>query len=226
MANSEDNRLRRAFREMVARHDSLDASEGVGNVSWVRANLMVPSEAVGGAEKAVRWAGGTVDILVNNAGIVGAEEFMDVSTKTFDDVIAINTRAPLLVSQVCLKGMIKQNHGKIVNISSMSSVIAPKAHASYCASKSGLDGVMRALVSDVSKHNIQVNNVAPTIAWSDMGIEAWGDPAKSKPMLDRTPLGRFVECWEVANMVVFLCSDACTMCVGQSICVDGGFTSA
>lgn len=85
---------------MVARHDSLDASEGVGNVSWVRANLMVPSEAVDGAEKAVRWAGGTVDILVNNAGIVGAEEFMDVSTKTFDDVIAINTRAPLLVSQV------------------------------------------------------------------------------------------------------------------------------
>lgn len=70
----------------------------------------------------------------------------------------------------------------------------------------------------------QVNNVSPTIAWSDMGIEAWGDPAKSKPRLEGTPLGRFVECWEVANVVVFLCSDACTMCVGQSICVDGGFT--
>lgn len=71
---------------------------------------------------------------------------------------------------------------------------------------------------------MQVNNVAPTIAWSDMGIKTWSDPVKSQPRLDSTPLGRFVECWEVANMVVFLCSDACTMCLGQTICVDGGYT--
>lgn len=71
---------------------------------------------------------------------------------------------------------------------------------------------------------MQINNVAPTVAWSDMGLEVWGDPAKSQPMLDGTPIGRFVETWEVANMVVFLCSDACTMCLGQTICVDGGYT--
>lgn len=70
----------------------------------------------------------------------------------------------------------------------------------------------------------QVNNIAPTIAWSDMGLKTWGDRAKSQPMLDKTPIGRFVEPWEIANMVVFLCSDGCTMCVGQTICVDGGHT--
>ncbi|CAN0529468.1 unnamed protein product [Ectocarpus sp. 8 AP-2014] len=70
----------------------------------------------------------------------------------------------------------------------------------------------------------QVNNIAPTVAWSDMGIKTWGDPAKSRPMLERTPIGRFVEPWEIANMVVFLSSDACTMCLGQTICVDGGYT--
>lgn len=71
---------------------------------------------------------------------------------------------------------------------------------------------------------VQVNNIAPTVAWSDMGIKTWGDPAKSRPMLDKTPIGRFVEPWEIANMVVFLSSDACTMCLGQTICVDGGYT--
>lgn len=70
----------------------------------------------------------------------------------------------------------------------------------------------------------QVNNIAPTVSWTDMGIQAWGDPVKAKGKLDKTPIGRFVEPWEVANIVVFLCSDACTMCLGQTICVDGGFT--
>lgn len=212
-----------AFRDMVERH-GLDVTEGTGNVHWVRADLRVPSEAVKGARKAVEWAGGTIDLLVNNAGIVVLEDFMDVTAESFDDAIAVNTRAPLLVSQVCLEGMIKQKYGKIVNITSQSEVIATKAHATYCASKAAMGGLLHALVCDLSQHNIQVNNIAPTIAWSDMGRKAWGDPAKSQPMLDKTPIGRFVEPWEIANMVVFLCSDGCTMCVGQTICVDGGYT--
>ena len=57
-----------------------------------------------------------------------------------------------------------------------------------------------------------------------MALEVWKDPASTKAMLDNTPMGRFAEPWEIANMVVFLCSDGCTMCVGQTICVDGGFT--
>lgn len=84
---------------MVERH-GLDASDGVGNVFWVQADLRVPSEAVEGAKKAVEWAGGTIDLLVNNAGICVLEDFMDVSAESFDESIAINTRAPLLVSQV------------------------------------------------------------------------------------------------------------------------------
>ncbi|CAB1098658.1 unnamed protein product [Ectocarpus sp. CCAP 1310/34] len=212
-----------AYRDMVERH-GFDDTEGTGNVHWVRADLRVPSEAIAGAQKAVDWAGGSLDILVNNAGICVLEDFMDISSDTFDEVIAINTRAPLLVSQVCLQGMIKKKYGKIVNITSQSAVIATKAHASYCASKAAMDGLLHGLVCDLAQHNIQVNNIAPTVAWSDMGIKTWGDPAKSRPMLERTPIGRFVEPWEIANMVVFLSSDACTMCLGQTICVDGGYT--
>lgn len=86
---------------MVERH-GLDSSDETGNVSWVKADLRVPSEAVAGARKAVEWAGGIIDLLVNNAGICVLEDFMDVSAETFDESIAINTRAPLLVSQVGL----------------------------------------------------------------------------------------------------------------------------
>lgn len=89
----------RAFRDMVRRHD-LDASEERGNVSWVRADLRVPSETVAGTKKAVEWAGGAIDVLVNNAGICILEEFMDISCETFDETMAVNLRAPFLVSQV------------------------------------------------------------------------------------------------------------------------------
>eukprot|EP00903_Cladosiphon_okamuranus_P019378 g17818.t1 len=212
-----------AYTDMVERHD-LDGSEGTGSVCWVKADLRVPSEAIAGAKKAVEWAGGSMDILVNNAGICVEDDFMDISSDSFDEIIAINTRAPLLVSQVCLEGMIKKKHGKIVNITSQSAVIATKAHAAYCASKAAMDGLLHGLVCDLAQHNIQVNNLAPTVAWSDMGIKLWGDPAKSQPMLDKTPIGRFVEPWEIANMVVFLSSDACTMCLGQTICINGGYT--
>ena len=69
-----------------------------------------------------------------------------------------------------------------------------------------------------------MNNIAPTIVWTDMALEFSKHPGKVKAMLDKTPIGRFAEPWEIANMVVFLCSDGCTMCVGQTICVDGGYT--
>lgn len=90
----------RAFHKMVSRHDCLDASKDGGNVSWVKVDLGKPSDAVESARQAVAWAGGTMDILVNNAGICVLEDFMDITSSSFDEIIAINTRAPLLVSQV------------------------------------------------------------------------------------------------------------------------------
>lgn len=83
---------------MVERH-GLDSGEG-GNVCWVRANLRDSKDTIAGAKKAVEWAGGTVDLLVNNAGIAQTDSFMETSPEDFDDTIAVNTRAPLLVSQV------------------------------------------------------------------------------------------------------------------------------
>lgn len=90
--------LTSAFQDMVKRH-GLDAGDE-GNVSWVRADLRDTAETVEGARKAVQWAEGAIDILVNNAGICIVEDFMDVCPATFDDIMAVNTRAPLLVSQV------------------------------------------------------------------------------------------------------------------------------
>lgn len=83
---------------MVKRH-GLDAGDD-GNVSWVRADLRDPAQAIRGSRQAVQWAEGTIDILVNNAGATIIEDFMDISPESFDEMMAINTRAPLLVSQV------------------------------------------------------------------------------------------------------------------------------
>jgi len=120
--------------------------------------------------------------------------------------------------------MIAQNAGKIINISSQASVIAIHGHASYSASKAGLNALTRDMTCEWAPHNIQVNAVCPTIIMTPLGREVWGDPAKSQPMLDRTPLGRFGEPVEVADMVLYLASPASDLVNGTSMLIDAGFS--
>ena len=80
-------------------------------------------------------------------------------------------------------------------------------------------------IRDRSKHNIQINAVCPTIILTPMGERVWGDPKKSQPMLDKTPLARFGQPIEVADTVLFLASTASDLICGETLMVDGGFTA-
>ncbi|MFN8829515.1 MAG: SDR family NAD(P)-dependent oxidoreductase [Labrys sp. (in: a-proteobacteria)] len=177
------------------------------------------------AAKACLDAFGTIDILVNNAGIAIIEPVLETSIANWDLTMAINLRAPFLIAQVLAPAMIAQKSGKIINISSQAGVIAIEGHASYSASKGGLNLLTKVMMSEWARHNVQVNAVCPTIILTPLGEKVWGDPAKGKPMLDRTPLGRFGKPIEVADLVLFLSSPASDLINGECVLIDAGFTS-
>jgi L-xylulose reductase len=165
-----------------------------------------------------------VDYLVNCAGITELQSVLDVTVEAFDRVMAVNCRAPLIVSQEYARERIACGaKGAIVNVSSIASFIGFADHAAYCASKGGLDGLTRVMANELGGKGIRVNGVHPVITLTPMAVKAWSDPAKSAPMLKRIPMGRFVEPREVASVIAYLLSDEAAMVNGVDLPIDGGF---
>ena len=165
-----------------------------------------------------------VDYLVNCAGTTTLEPFLDVTVEAFDHLIAVNTRAPMIVAQEYARDRVKRGiGGAIVNVSSMSSFIGFADHTAYCASKGALDAMGRVMANELGRHGIRVNTVNPAITLTAMARKAWSDPVKADPMLKRMPLGRFIEPEEVAEVVLFLLSDRAAMVNGIAMPIDSGF---
>ena len=165
-----------------------------------------------------------VDCLVNCAGTAELGPFLDLAVETFDAVMAVNCRAPMILSQAYARDRIARGApGAIVNVSSISAFLGFADHAAYCASKGALDAMMRVMANELGRQGIRVNAVNPVVTLTPMAEKAWSDPAKSGPMLARIPAGRFVQPGEVASVIAYLLSDDAAMINGVSLPVDGGF---
>lgn len=177
------------------------------------------------AAQAALDAFGVVDVLVNNAGIARIAPILESPLADWEETIAVNLRAPYLLAQALAPKMIEQHSGKIINVSSQAGVVAIEGHASYAASKGGLNMLTKVMALEWGPHNIQVNAVAPTVILTPMGTQVWGDPAKAAPMLAKIPLRRFGQPVEVADLILFLASSASDLITGETILIDGGYTA-
>ncbi len=166
-----------------------------------------------------------VDILVNNAGISFPELLVELDPGHWDTTLAVNLRAPALVSKIVAKRMAEAGSGCIINISSNACVGAITEHAAYCASKFGLDGLTKVMAIELGPLGIRVNAVAPTVVLTPMGAQVWGDPGKSAPVLAGIPLGRFAMPADVTSVVLFLASGGASMIHGETVLVDGGINA-
>jgi len=166
-----------------------------------------------------------IDILVNSAGVAFVGPVLDFDSADWDRTMAINLRAPFLLAKGLAPGMIEAGAGKIINISSQTGVIALPDHAAYAASKGGLNALTKSLMTEFAPHNIQVNAICPTVVMTDMGREIWSPPEKSGPMIAATPLGRFGEPVEVADMALYLSSPASDLVNGALMMIEGGYSS-
>ena len=172
-------------------------------------------------ETLARWR--RVDVLVNNAGIEPTASILEMSPEMWDRVIAVNLRSVFLCTQAAARVMRDQGGGVIVNISSIAGKAIPLPFRSaYAASKAGIVGFTKEAARELAAYGIRVNAVCPGVIVTPMTAKARQDPAMMEKWMREIPLRRLGQPEEVANVVLFLASDAASYITGQAYHVDGG----
>jgi 3-oxoacyl-[acyl-carrier protein] reductase len=169
------------------------------------------------AETVERFGG--IDILVNNAGILRDRSFRKMSAQEWDDVIDTNLGGVFHTAQAVTEQL--RDGGTIVNIASLSAVTGFFGQANYASAKAGVIALTKVLSKELARKNIRVNAVAPGVVNTEMGQSI--PEENRKVMLTNIPLNRFAEPNEIADVVLFLCSDLSTYITGQTLHVNGGW---
>ncbi len=162
-------------------------------------------------------------VLVNNAGINKVGPLADYDLEDFVRIQQINLVAPFMLCRAVVPGMRRRRFGRIVNVTSIWSVVSKSGRAAYSASKCGLLGLSRALALEVAADNVLVNCVAPGVVDTELTRRVLGETG-IKELLERIPIRRLAKPEEIARCVSFLASDANSYITGQNIVIDGGFT--
>lgn len=191
----------------------------------VMGDLSLAEDTIAIARKALSASDDRIDILVNSAGIALTGPAVDYPVEDWMRTLAVNLTAPFILSQQLLPGMMARKMGKIINISSQTGVIALQDHAAYATSKGGLNALTKSLMVEAAPYNVQVNAICPTVVLTEMGKELWSAPEKKDPFIARTPLGRFGEPVEIADMALYLASPASDLVNGAIMMIEGGHSS-
>ena len=166
-----------------------------------------------------------LSVLVNNAGINKVGVLADYDPADFALIQQVNIIAPFVLCQAVIPGMRSRQFGRIVNITSIFSVVSRVGRSAYSASKFSLVGLTRALALEVAAENVLVNCLAPGVIDTDLTRRVLGDEG-IREMVAQIPLRRMARADEIARYVRFLVSDENTYMTGQNIVVDGGYTCA
>lgn len=180
-----------------------------------------------GQVAAITEKAGGLDIVVNCVGMHierAAEEYDEAD---WDKVIDVNLKAALFLSQAVAKDQIARNiKGKHIHITSVRSILALKrGYISYCASRGGMNMMIKQLATEWAKYGITVNGIGPTFTRTSLVAEYLEDPAFYEPLVARIPLGRVCEPQDVAALAIYLASAASDFVTGQIIFTDGGLTA-
>lgn len=163
---------------------------------------------------------GRIDILVNNAGITRDALLMRMKEEDWDAVLAVNLKGAFNFTKAVSKVMVKQRSGRIVNIASIIGMMGNPGQANYAASKAGIIGLTKSTAKELASRGINVNAIAPGFIKTPMTDKLTDE--QKEAMLKAIPLSRFGETKDVANLVLFLVSDASSYITGEVIRVDGG----
>ncbi|MCC6328421.1 MAG: SDR family oxidoreductase [Acidobacteria bacterium] len=171
---------------------------------------------------------GAIDILVNNAAMTGpkvSEHFLDVTDELLDRTIDVNLKGTFIVSQEAARSMAGRG-GSIIHISSVGAYAAQEGASVYCAAKSALTGLTKAMALELAPHGIRVNAIAPgdiRTETSENVVQDKKERGFSGNYVRKIPLNRRGEAFEIGPTAVFLASDDSSYITGETIVVDGGF---
>ncbi|PXW97045.1 3-oxoacyl-[acyl-carrier-protein] reductase [Sphaerotilus hippei] len=165
-------------------------------------------------------ADGGLQVLVNNAGITRDTLSMRMKDEDWDAVVDTNLKAVFRACRAAIKPMMKQRHGRIINITSVVGASGNPGQANYCASKAGVAGMTRSLARELGSRNITVNCVAPGFIATDM-TEILPEAQKAA-LMAQIPLGRLGNPEDIAQAVLFLASPQAGYITGTELHVNGG----
>lgn len=166
---------------------------------------------------------GDIDVIINNAGLNAIATLDKLQDDILEQMLQINLKAPLKIIQ-CLEERIgKRGLGRIVNVSSIWSVVSKEGRCGYSATKSAINSFTRTLALEFSHKNILINSVAPGFVNTDLTRQ--NNTEEEIKNIEKTiPVGRMAEPAEIANLIFFLASGQNTYITGQTILIDGGYT--
>jgi len=168
---------------------------------------------------------GRLDVAFNNAGIEGNTlPITEQPEADWDQTIAINLKGVWLCLKYEIQQMQKQGRGgAIVNMASVAGLIGAVGFGTYCASKHGVMGLTKSAALETAKDGIRINVVCPAVIETPMGERLFGEPKVWEHMVGLHPIGRVGTPREVAEAVLWMCSDKASFMTGQSLVLDGGF---
>jgi NAD(P)-dependent dehydrogenase (short-subunit alcohol dehydrogenase family) len=169
---------------------------------------------------------GKVDILVNAAGRTVRRPTLDVSDVEWNEIMDTNLTGMLRACRVFGRHMIERRYGRIINIGSLTSVVALFEVAAYGASKAGVAALTKSLAVEWAPHGVCVNAILPGVFRTALNEGLLDGTERGRELLTRTPMRRFGKPEEVAGAAVFLASDAASFVTGHLLAVDGGFLAS
>jgi len=208
-------------------HTSRDAASGVvkaitadGGEALLLEGDISQEHSAEAAVKRVLEQWGRIDILVNNAGITRDRLLLRMTPEEWDQVLDVNLRGAFLCTKFVMPHLIRQRQGRIINISSVVGLSGNPGQTNYAAAKAGLIGFTKALAREVASRQVTVNALAPGFITTGM-VEQLSEETR-KQILARIPMGRFGTSEDVAEAVLFLCSEGAGYITGQVLTIDGG----
>ncbi len=197
-----------------------DAAEEMGAVS-LQADLADRAQALAVVDRAVEALGG-LDILVNNAGVQRRHPAEEFPLEDWDHVLSVNLDAVWILAQAAGRYMLKQGHGKIINVASVMSFLGGITIPAYAASKGGVAQLTKALCNEWAGRGVNVNAIAPGYMATEMTEALVGNPDREPLIVARVPADRWGTPNDLKGVVLFLASAASDYVHGAVIPVDGG----
>ncbi|WP_299281241.1 SDR family oxidoreductase [uncultured Tateyamaria sp.] len=166
------------------------------------------------------------DIVVNSAGLARHGPALDTRTEDFDAVVALNLRGAYFLSTAAARALTQAGKpGSIIHISSQMGHVGGVDRAVYCATKHGVEGMVKAMAIEWGKANIRINTICPTFIRTALTEKSFEDPERFAWIMDKIKLPRVGEVEDIMGAVLFLASDASAMVTGTSMLIDGGWTA-
>lgn len=196
-----------------------------GDAIFVQTDVSDATQVKNLVAAAVKAYGG-LHCAFNNAGVLPAMAMLaDTDEATFDHALAVDVKGVFLAMKYEIQHMVKSGGGTILNTASIAGLIAEKGISAYVAAKHAVIGLTKAAAVEYAGQGIRINALAPGLVQTPMTKGWYDDPQMRQFFISNTPLGRFAQPDEIADMVLFACSDRASFAVGQTFTIDGGYTA-